>query len=356
MQGRDSYREGGHTLAEILTQPEVWLAALRDLRNSKAFQEQAKESGGRSDWLFVGCGTSYYLAEAAAAARTALTGGRARALPASEILLFPHLVQLDADRTQAVVISRSGKTSEALRAAEALSRKVPTLGITCTANSELEQNCRRTMVLAAADEKSLVMTRSFTTMYLALLQLAAETAGNTTMPAVIGQAAASLGERIERFSREIEGFVAGRAFEDFVYLAQGPLFPAAREAALKVTEMSCSYAQSFHTLEFRHGPKAIVSPKTLLMFLVSESGMSAECEVLAEMKELGGTVIAICDRATDAVQSAADLVLEIGAGIPEIVFPAPFIVPGQLLGLHYGLKKGFNPDEPKNLNRVVILD
>ena len=356
MQG--SYREGGHTLAEIVSQSEVWPMALREMRESAAFQSQTEKNHLRTDWLFIGCGSSFYLAEAAAAAWAALTGGKTRALPASEILLFPKLARLDSEKTQAVVISRSGRTSEAIRAVDVLSRnhRVATLGVTCTAGSELERSCENTIVLAAADEKSLVMTRSFTTMFLALLQLAAATSAKPAIPAAIENASSALASRIRRFNTEIEAFAATHSFEDFVYLAQGPLFPVAREAALKVTEMSCSYAQSFHALEFRHGPKAIVSPRTCLTFLLSDSAMSAECEVLVEMKELGGVVIAVCNRATDAVRRSADLVFEIDAEMPEIVFPAPFVVPMQLLGLHYGLKKGFNPDEPKNLSRVVILD
>jgi glucosamine 6-phosphate synthetase-like amidotransferase/phosphosugar isomerase protein len=56
------------------------------------------------------------------------------------------------------------------------------------------------------------------------------------------------------------------------------------------------------------------------------------------------------------VRGSSDLVFELEAGVPELFLLAPFIVPAQLLGFHTGIKKGFNPDEPKNLSRVVILD
>jgi glucosamine--fructose-6-phosphate aminotransferase (isomerizing) len=358
MHGGSSSIAGKHTLSEILSQPEVWPAALQEISQRAAFQELLAEAGARYDWLFVGCGTSFYLAEAAACAWRVLSGGQARALPASEILLFPQLSQLDSENTQAVIISRSGRTSEAVRAAEVLSRThgILTLGLTCSPDSELAAICDRTFALSAADEQSLVMTRSFTTMFLALVQLGAARSANGAILAAIESAAASLATRIQRFNTQIESFATGQEFEDFVYLAQGPLFPAAREAALKITEMSCSYAQAYHTLEFRHGPKSIVSPRTCLTFLLSESGMKAECEVLSEMKELGGKIIAVCNRAPEVVERSADLLFECENDLPEIVFPAPFIVPAQLLGLHYGLKKGLNPDEPKNLSRVVILD
>ena len=120
--------------------------------------------------------------------------------------------------------------------------------------------------------------------------------------------------------------------------------------------MSCSYSQFFHALEFRHGPKAIVSPKTLLTFFLSDTGKKAETEVLMEMKELGGVILSICSSATAEIARASDLVIELGSSTNELALLAPFIVPCQLLGFYTGLQKGLNPDEPKNLTRVVILD
>jgi glucosamine--fructose-6-phosphate aminotransferase (isomerizing) len=354
----DNGSQSKHTLTEILSQPEIWPAALRELTESAAFQSAARQTVSRKEWLFVGCGTSFYLAEAAAASWTLITGQRARALPGSEVLLFSQLAQLAVGDLQAVVISRSGRTSEAVRAAEALHRKhqVPTIGITCTTGSELAKVCETTLVLSAADEKSMVMTRSFTSMLQGLLRLAVAQAGAASLLPALESVAAVLSSRIHAYNAQIEKFVAKHSFADYIYLAQGPFFPIAREAALKITEMSCSYTQSYHTLEFRHGPKSIVAPQTCLTFFLSETAMQAETEVLVEMKALGGTIVAVCNRATDAVRRCCDLVFELEADVPELALIAPFIVPAQLLGFHTAVKKGFNPDEPKNLSRVVILD
>ena len=98
--------------------------------------------------------------------------------------------------------------------------------------------------------------------------------------------------------------------------SHGPFYAVAREARLRVTEMSCCYGQTYHTLKFR----------------------------------------AICGRASEAVRRSSDLVLELGATAPEISLLAPFIVPAQLLGFHTGTKKGLDPDYPRHLSRVVILD
>jgi glucosamine--fructose-6-phosphate aminotransferase (isomerizing) len=354
----DSLLQNSHTLAEILSQPEIWPSALQQAQASPAFRSAVEQAGTRRELLFLGCGTSFYLAEAAAATWTLVTGKPARALPASEPMLFPDLALLRSPGVQAVVISRSGRTSEAIRAAQILSRdyKIPTLGITCASGSSLSQTCDLTLELSAADEKSTVMTRSFTSMLLALQHFAASCAGAGTILDAASAISARLASQIRRIHERIESFVAGGDFTNYVFLAQGPFYAIAHEAGLKVMEMSCSYGQTYHTLEFRHGPKAIVDARTCLTFFLSESGYEAETEVLVEMKELGATIIAICNRASEGVRRSSDLVLELGVVVPEISLLAPFVVPAQLLGFYTGIKKGLNPDHPRHLSRVVILD
>jgi glutamine---fructose-6-phosphate transaminase (isomerizing) len=223
-------------------------------------------------------------------------------------------------------------------------------------NSELSKICDLTIALPAADEQSMVMTRSFTSMLLGITQIAAPRGTAVSLVPSFAKISSALESQIEALNQKAEAFVSIHTFADYVYLAQGPLFPVAREAALKVTEMSCSYAQPYHTLEFRHGPKSIVSPENCITFFLSETGMEVEREVLVEMKELGGIIVAICNRAPDSVRRAADFLFELQADVPELALAAPFLVLPQLLGFHTGIKKGFNPDEPKNLSRVVILD
>ncbi len=346
------------TWKEILSQGRVWQAVLQEISQSADVEKILAAHDKRKEWIFVGCGSSYYLAQAAANSWTLLTGQRARAVPASEVLLFPKLYQFNAEETQAVVISRSGKTSETVRAAKALSASLgmPTVGVTCAKSSELEQMCDSTIVVHTADEKSMVMTRSFTSMLLCLQALAARWAENSQFVRDLQRMAEHFAPRIHTLAEAIEAFVEKHSFADYVFLGQGPFDGITREASLKVMEMSCSYSQFFHTLEFRHGPKAIVSPHTCLMFFLSETGRAAEQEVLAEMKELGGVTIAVCNHAVDSVRNVSDLVIEVGFDGNELALLAPYIVPGQLLGFFTGVQKGLDADQPKNLSRVVILD
>lgn len=349
---------GSATLSEIMSQPEIWRKSLQDLDSNPAFEQILNQMRSRATWLFIGCGTSYYLAEAAAASWSLQTGQRAFALPASEVMLFPDASLLCSPGLQAVIISRSGRTSEALLAAELLGgkHKIPTLGITCAPGTPLEKACELCLAVLPADEKSTVMTRSFTSMLLSLQHLAARLSGDAgfcaSLQAMALDCAAVLGNLAER----VQEFVDKHTFSNYVFLGQGPFHGIAREGALKVTEMSCSYGQPYHTLEFRHGPKAIVAPDTCLTFFLSRSGNHAECRVLTDMKELGGTIITVCDRAAAETRRDSDLVFEFGAELPEAAMLAPFVIPAQLLGFYTGIKKGLTPDRPRHLSRIVILD
>jgi len=348
---------GALTETEILSEPRCWKECLQVLEGNDEIGPFLDRSASFPEWLFIGCGSSYYVAQSAARSWTAITGLRAHAIPASELLFFPELILRDNAAVQPVLISRSGTTSEILKAAEYLhSAGIRTLAISCSPGQKLEDLATTTLCLAPADEASTVMTRSFTSMLIGLQFLAARRATKPKFAESLQRLADGSQAILEPMAGRIREFAEFHSFSDFVFLGQGPFYGLACEGALKVQEMSCSYSQSFHTLEFRHGPKSIVSPETLICFLLSEKGNSAERELLEEVKGLGGSTLAICNHADSKIRGSADLLIEIQLEIEEIARLAAFVLPCQLLGLYTGLKKGHDPDRPKNLSRVVVLN
>lgn len=346
---------GANTIAEILSEPATWNSCLKAMEKSGELQSLNEKLPRNVEWVFIGCGSSFYLAQAAAASWTILTGEKSRALPASEITLFPQLFPATC---QPVLITRSGYTSEALQAAEYLETKLhlETLAITCGTGTPIEKVASHCVKLTAADEKSTVMTRSFTSMLITLQSLAAIRGKRGEFLAALGGLSDQVAGRFNAIHGTIKSLAESRTFADYVFLGQGPFFGIAQESMLKVKEMSCSYAQCFHTLEFRHGPKAIVSPETLITFIISESGFAAEVQVLEEIKKLGGTTLAISNSCDSTIRRAADYSVELSLDVPETARAAASVIPGQLLGFYTGIKKGLNPDEPRNLSRVVMLE
>jgi glucosamine--fructose-6-phosphate aminotransferase (isomerizing) len=345
---------GAATLGEIHSQPEVWRRCLRTLDKLDLEPLAGDKNPHSHEWLFVGCGTSYYLAQAAAATFATLVGAPARAVPASEILLFPKLVHpSEGAAVFPVLISRSGHTSEVLQVAEFLrQRNTAFLAVTCDGN-ELAQVSTRTLKLPVT-EQSTVMTSSFTSMLMALQYIAARFAKQNEFVDALHSLPAALSELLPIYGPKIEQF-AEQSFDDVAFLAQGPLYPIASETALKVMESSSSYAQFFHTLEFRHGPKSIVSEKVLVGALLSETGYAEESTVLLEMKDLGGCTLAIANQLSPEVANSADLAIELALPVPELARLIVYVVWGQLLGSRLGLRKGLNPDSPRHLSRVVTL-
>ena len=346
---------GVHTIAEILSEPATWKSCLEFVQNSPTIKSLNEKLPRDIEWLFIGCGSSFYLAQAAATSWTILTGEKTRAIPASEITLFPQLFPVPC---QPALITRSGHTSEVLQAAEYLesSLNLRTLAITCGTDTPIQKIASHCIILPFADEKSTVMTRSFTSMLLTLQSLAAIRGDRRDFLDQLRDLPDEVAERMSAIQSTIKSLVDARSFADYVFLGQGPFFGIAQESMLKVKEMSRSYAQSFHTLEFRHGPKAIVSPETLITFIISETAFDAEVAVLEEIKKLGGSTLVVSNAGNSAIRGAADYLIELSLDVPEAARAAASVIPGQLLGFYTGIKKGLNPDEPRNLSRVVMLE
>lgn len=345
---------GASTLREIYAQPANWAKCLNLLHELDLKDLIGDRNPQEFEWVFVGCGTSYYLADAAARSFTELTGRTARAVPASEILLFPSLVFPQAQQQFfPVLISRSGHTSEVLRVAEFMrEREIEFLGVTCDGN-ELAGLTRRLLQLPVLEE-STVMTSSFTSMLLALQYLGAWISGNESWLNGMEALPQELASLLSTYGVQVED-LAQLHFDVVAVLAQGGLYPIAQEASLKVMESSSTYAQFFHTLEFRHGPMSIVSDRTLVAGFLSENSLMAEVEVLSEMKGLGATIFAVGNRIPATLRADCDLAIELGLEVPELLRLVVYVVWGQLLGSYIGISKGLDPDNPINLSRVVTL-
>jgi glutamine---fructose-6-phosphate transaminase (isomerizing) len=346
-----------HTLSEIFSQPAAWRETSRQIEQQGMFEQLSKLSFPRGPWLFIACGSSYYLSQVVATLWTTQLQAACSAVPASEFLFAPKETLRRTGAQRVVLVSRSGETTEVLRAARLLEadRSIVTLGVTCNAESPLEKLCARTLRLTWANEKSTVMTRSFTSMLLAFEQLGAKFAGDGELISALVRLPEKVQPWLDTNAGKIQDFGGKRRFADFIFLGQGAHYWMAQEAGLKMTEMSSSYAQAYHTLEFRHGPRSIASRDTLITFLLSEAAAEEETLLVSEMKELGAATFVVVNHATKSLERASDLLIELRLDEPEFARLAPLAIPAQLLGAAVGLRKGLDPDTPKNLSRVVTL-
>jgi glutamine---fructose-6-phosphate transaminase (isomerizing) len=339
-----------HTYAEIISQPQTWEAALAAA--ARSWSGRPFELTGRERFLTVGSGTSFYLAQAAAHVLQERTGRPATAVPASEVFLSPASTVPSGDPLVAFVISRSGSTSEAVLAAEHLHDRAHVVALSCRPDTELAAHAHLTIEIPEADERSVVMTRSFTSMLVALGWIAATLAGD-------GDALAEL-ERLPALARagmhDAEAF-GERLGDDtgldaFVYLGLGPNHGLAQEATLKLKEMTQVPCEAYSPLEFRHGPISIIEPGSAVVVLGATREERYLPDLERELARHGAHVARISPHASEA--AATSLLLP--DGLSDIARGPLYMPAVQLLAYHRARALGLNPDEPRNLDQVVVLD
>jgi glucosamine--fructose-6-phosphate aminotransferase (isomerizing) len=348
---------GHYTLREILSQPAMWAETYANLARNGTIERLAAQFTAGAPWLFVACGSSYYLSQLISAIWSRDLGIRCSAVAASELLFAPEETLRSTGAREVVFISRSGETTEVLRAAEILKKHsdIRTLGVSCNPASPLEHFCTSTFTLPWADEKSTVMTRSFTSILLSFERLGALLTGEAQLAASLNHLPKTAQPWLDANADRIRQLATKRRFADFVFLGQGAHYWLAQEAALKVTEMSASYAQAYHSLEFRHGPRSIAGRDTLITFFISDAAAREETLLAGELKALDAANLIIVNRATPELRAASDLLIPLDLEVPEFARIAVAAIPAQLLGTSIGLRKGLDPDAPKNLTRAVVL-
>ena len=344
---------GSITREEILSQPRIWASALEHL--DAGGLEAFPGSLPAGDGFLIGAGTSFYLARSLAWVGRSITGGNLRPTPPSDILIAGEDLYRNPG-SWSVGISRSGTTTETVRAL----KRVKELGsdayaLTCHSDSPMAAEASQVLAVDMAAEESVVMTRSFTTMLMALSRWFSQVAGRDDLTKAQMQLPLAASTLLEREAETPTQVVNQLQMERVVVLGQGASYGLACEAALKIKEMAILPSEPFHTLEYRHGPKSIVDDKTLIIAFLSDRGRDLEPAVLREMRELGAKVWAVAENDNGLTGDEADILTTLHSGIDEVV-RFPLVLPlMQLYGLELALSRGQDPDNPVNLTQVVTL-
>lgn len=288
------------TQAEVESQPDTWRRAI-DLAAATGVLPAAG-----ANVLGAGCGTSYYILESYARRRQQLGQGRTRAAIATE---------LDDDDAYdaAILLSRSGTTSDLVRVARDLSRRTRTIAITGTPGSPITEAVHETIVMDFADEHSVVQTR-YATSALTLLRAGI----GDDVSGLPGLAEAALAEPL----------VADPAdYDHVVFLGTGWSRGLAEEAALKLRESARLWTESYASLEYRHGPIACASPRSLVWALGP-----LPADVVEAVNATGAT-------------------LRVATGDPQAE-----LVRVHRLAVAYARYRGLECDSPEHLSRSVVVE
>ncbi len=332
------------TRSEILQQPELWLDTIE--------RTSACPWTIESPAVVTGAGSSCYLAEAIAASRPGVA-----AIASTDLLVSdPPPVT---PSTMVVSVARSGDSPETAGVIERLRRLVPGArhhAITCNPDSALVRLIGGNTLLLdpRTNDRSLVMTSSFSN-----LTLAGTLLGRVALwRDPIRRAAVRTRELLPQIE-ELAVASAQSIIDRVVFLASPTLRGAAREATLKVLEISGGriVAKSETFLGLRHGPMSFLNSRSLVVcFLSSDPRLQRyELDLVRELRAKGLGLL-IANGPTDSPELFDRIVPAPGAELPD-AFRTPFaIVFAQLLGLHAAARFGVNADNPspeRVITRVV---
>lgn len=346
------------TLTEIRAQCQAWEAVLAEADGLNADTLDYLNSEPEAEAIFIGCGTSYFLALAAMSIYQGVTRKPARAVTASDVFLCSQSLFPAATHGVAFPISRSGATTETIWATKFIDEhmKFSRLAISCTPNSELVNISDMSLVADQAVEKSVVMTKSFTSMLLITQLLAASRSGDAMFANELSRLPEIGADVIGKYEDLARNIASSEESDQFVFLGQGPYYGLACESSLKMKEMSLSISEAYHSMEFRHGPTSVVGDRTLVTLLLSESCKAHELGVLQDVRKLGAKTLVICETCDDSVRQVADECVELKSGLGDYARPILYMPFIQLLGYYRALQKGLNPDRPQNITQVVVLE
>ncbi|KXA90747.1 hypothetical protein AKJ57_03865 [candidate division MSBL1 archaeon SCGC-AAA259A05] len=345
-------RKGELTRKEIEQQPSVWSSALVETGEKK---ERVKHLPIEpEEVIFYGSGSSHYSALSASMVYQELTGVRSRGTPPSEIFLFPRPFTVT-EEILVFPISRSGTTTETIEATTEFvnNHDAYSIGFTCHPDSDLAETVDFCISIEDAREESVVQTKSFTSMLIALQRTASTMGENEKFFKNLEKLPAKAKKVIRKSYDTVGKMVDEDDFHHFVFLGGGPLYGIAMESMLKMEEMVLEHTEGYHPLEYRHGPKSMIDDETLITLYASDSGVEYEEDLLRELKNLGATLFVVSENGR--MRGMSDYSLELESGLDEFARAPLCVIPAQVMGLEFALNEGVNPDSPRHLQGVIKL-
>ena len=317
--------------------------------------------------ILTGAGSSAFIGECLAPILVRHLNRRVEAIPTTDLLSGP-LQYLQADvPTLLVSFGRSGGSPESVAVVELADRIVTEchqLVVTCNEEGALYEYCRgRSRALAIllppeTHDRSFAMTSSFSAMMMAAWLAFC---GDDTAARAVAGIAQSVQQVLDQYNASFKQ-LAGEVYSRVVYLGSNGFKGLAREAALKLLEMTdgAVAAISDSPLGFRHGPKTFINSDTLVFVMLSSDPYTRryDLDLLHELRTdaRAGRVIAITSHTADVAASGDCYQVDAASSAGDAGLCFPYLACGQLYALHRSLILGNTPDQPSRsgtVSRVV---
>lgn len=355
------------TAREIAQQPQMWLQVEKLIAAERTSLREfiapiVDDPAGHI--ILAGAGTSAFIGECLQPALTARLRCRVDAIPTTDIVSAPQVWLKSSAPTLLVSFARSGNSPESratLDFAERLLGNVRHLIITCNTDGELAVRARKMrnahliLLPEATNDRGLAMTSSFTCML-----LAAALVFDAIQPERVARLARSAESLLQQMQARAQQLAASR-FKRVIYVGSNELVGLAREAALKMLELTygqiATLAES--TLGFRHGPKSMVDRHTLVVVMVSNSAYTRgyDIDLIKELRrdDRAGGILALSGR-TDGRLTGEHLLFAGVEDATDLELSLLHVIVAQSYALAESLAHGLHPDQPNTagvVNRVV---
>ncbi len=305
-------------------------------------------------FVFFGCGSSYMLSKGAATLFQALPNTAACAIPAGDYIVNSDFWEEAVRGSIVVTLSRSGRTSEIVRAVKHIkdTHGCPIISLSMEKDNDVSPLCDLDLVMNWCYDKSVCQTRTVTNLYAATLLLAAAYAGDSSLAESVHTATA-LSTDFQAETRPTLEKLAAAQWNNVVVLADGPICGIAEEGALAFTEICMLCGRYFHLLDYRHGPVVISDQDTLTLVVVQPGEEELQGAMAKDVISRGGPVITVSCQEGNPYGAAAHIQV---SGVENFAaWGIPVVYLAQMLSLLKSVALGGNPDQPKGLSAYIKL-
>ncbi len=302
---------------------------------------------------FLGCGSSFSVSKSLEAIYRNLSGKASMSLAAGDLMLHTENYKLALDNAVIVAVTRSGSTSEVLKALEAVKALVPVrvIALTCVEGAPIAELADVTFTMPWAFDESVCQTRTVSNLYLAGAIVAA---GIARQNEAVAEAEATV-EALEAYAQRIEPLflrLAKEKWDNAVVLADGEIGGIAEEGALAFKEICQLPSNYYGLLDSRHGPMVIIGKTTLVIACLGAAG-EQECRLVADVTKKYATVVTFSDEEKPLPKVYENIVF--GRPLDVIGRGLALIVICQFAAYYKALVRGVNPDAPAGLDAWIKL-
>lgn len=337
-------------LKEIMEQGRTIAAAVAQDKNQiKKVSEMIKKSKGA---YFVGCGTAAHACREATYIFSKIAKMHINFCVGSEFSYFSDFLKPD---SLLVAASQSGETADILEAVSSARRKKSkVISLVNVAGSSLWRASDMQIPLRVGPERSVLSTKAFTGKLALFYLIAYIIAGKYEYGRKILLKTSKSVEKLltdRKFIKKIKD-IAEKIYKknDLYVIGRGLHFPIALEAAHKIKEASYIHAEGFAGGEPKHCEISLISKGVpCLVFAPNDETRAAILSNAMEFKARGGYIIGISPNNEE--------VFDDWIKIPYLGITSPIIsiIPAQLLAYYLALRRGCDPDKPRNLAKSVTV-